>query len=164
MQQNTDDLFDLGQRAFNLGNPKEALEVFTQVLSLAPKHQKALVKKGNVLGKLGRYQEAIPYYDKALENDENDLLALINKGLALHYLGEYDDAINFYNKALLQKPDSTTILYNKASSLIRLYKIDQGLEILQNTIKTDFSYKAKAKHDIDFQAVKHLNEFKKIVL
>ena len=164
MQQSADELFDLGQRALNLGNPKEALGIFSQVLGLDPNHQKALVKKGNVLGKLGKYQQAIPFYDKALENDPNDLLALINKGLALHYLEKFDDAINFYEKALLQKPDSTTILYNKASSLIRLNKIQQGLEILEDVIKIDFSYKAKAKHDIDFHSIRHLNEFKKIVL
>ena len=164
MQQSTNELFDLGQRALNLGNPKEALGIFTQVLNLEPNHQKALVKKGNVLGKLGKYQQAIPFYNKALQIDENDLLALINKGLALHYLQKYEDALKFYDKALLQKPDSTTILYNKASSLIRLNKIQKGLEILHKIIKIDFSYKAKAKHDIDFQAIKHLNEFKKIVL
>ena len=164
MQQNTEELFDLGQRALNLGNPKEALKIFTQVLSIEPEHQKALVKKGNVLGKLGKYQQAIPYYDKALEKDANDLLAIINKGLALHYLEKYNDALIFHEKALLQKPDSTTVLYNKASSLIRLNKIEEGLDILQNIIKIDFSYKAKAKYDIDFQAIKHLNEFKKIVL
>ena len=164
MHQNVDELFDLGQRALNLGNPKEALGIFTQVLGIQPNHQKALIKKGNVLGKLGKYQQAIPFYDKALENDPNDLLALINKGLALHYLEKFDDALNFYEKALLQKPESTTILYNKASSLIRLNKIQEGLELLQYITKIDFSYKAKAKHDIDFHSIKHLNEFKKIVL
>ena len=164
MQKNANELFDLGQRALNLGNPKEALAIFTQVLNLEPDHKKALVKKGNVLGKLGKYQQAIPFYDKALQIDENDLLALINKGLALHYLHKYQDALNFYDKALSLKPDSTTILYNKASSLIRLNKVQQGLEILKNIIKIDYSYKAKAKHDVDFQEIKHLNEFKKIVL
>ena len=164
MQQNADELFDLGQRAVNLGNPKEALTIFSQVLNLEPNHQKALVKKGNVLGKLGKYQQAIPFYDKALEINENDLLALINKGLALHYMKKYEDALYLYEKALRQKPDSTTILYNKASSLIRLNKIQQGLDILQTIVKIDFSYKAKAKNDVDFQAIKHLNEFKKIVL
>jgi len=164
MKENVDELFELAQSALNLGNPKEALELFSKVLSISPNHQKALIKKGNVLGKLGKYQQAIPFYDKALKNDPNELLALINKGLALHYLKQYEDAIDFYDKALLQKPDSTTILYNKASSLICLGKIEQGLKILENVIKIDFSYKAKAKYDVDFQQIKHLNEFKKVIL
>lgn len=164
MTDNADELFDLAQRALNLGNPKEALELFSKVLSISPNYQKALIKKGNVLGKLGKYQQAIPFYDKALKNNPNELLALINKGLALHYLEHYEDAINLYDKALLHKPESTTILYNKASSLIRLGKVEYGLKILQNIIEIDFSYKAKAKYDIDFQEIKHLNEFKKIIL
>lgn len=164
MQQNIDELFDSALQSLNLGNPKEALKKFSKVLELEPNHQKALVKIGNVLGKLGKYQQAIPYYDKALQNDAGDLLALINKGLALHYLEKYSQAIEQYDTALLQRPDSTTILYNKASSLIRINRIDEGLEILKEIIKIDFSYKTKAKHDIDFQKIKHLNEFKKIIL
>ena len=62
------------------------------------------------------------------------------------------------------KPDSTTTLYNKASSLIRINKTQEGLKILEKIIKIDFSFKAKALHDIDFREIKHLNEFKKIVL
>ncbi len=47
-----EELYNKGIQCLNLGNPKEALEIFTQVLSIDPKHQKALVKKGNILGKL----------------------------------------------------------------------------------------------------------------
>ena len=164
MQQNIDELFNSGVQSLNLGNPKEAMKIFSKVLELEPNHQKALVKIGNVLGKLGKYQQAISYYDKALLNDECDLLALINKGLALHYLDKYSQAIEQYNKALVQRPNSTTILYNKASSLIRMNRIEEGLEILKEIIKVDFSFKSKAKHDIDFQHIKHLSEFKKIII
>ena len=164
MNENADEIFELAQRALNLGNPKEALELFSKVLNISPNYQEALIKKGNVLGKLGKYQQAIPLYDKALKNNPDELLALINKGLALHYLEQYEYAINFYDKALLQKPTSTTILYNKASSLIRLGKIEHGLKILEDITRIDFSYKAKAKYDVDFQQIKHLNEFKKIIL
>ena len=164
MQQNIDELFRTGLQSLNLGNPKEALKIFSKVLELEPNHKEALVKIGNVLGKLGKYQQAIPYYDKALQINEDDLLALVNKGLALHYLKKYSQAIEQYDKALCQRPDSTTILYNKASSLIQINRIEEGLEILKEVIKVDFSYKTKAKHDIDFQHVKHLNEFKKIIL
>ena len=61
-------------------------------------------------------------------------------------------------------PKSTIALYNKASSLVRLERIGEGLQILGDVIKMDFSFKAKAKFDIDFADIQKNNEFKKLVL
>ncbi|KAG2471601.1 MAG: TPR repeat-containing protein [Nitrosopumilales archaeon] len=163
MQESAEELYEMGQRCINLGNPKEALSYFTKVLNLEPTHKKALVKKGNVLGKIGKYSQAILLYDKALKKDSKDLLALLNKGLALHYLERYDEAINCYNMALLIKPNNVTALYNIASSLILKNNVKEGLEILQKVVRLDFSYKAKAKFDIDFEQIRHLTEFKKMI-
>jgi tetratricopeptide (TPR) repeat protein len=132
-------------------------------LDLEPTHQKSLVKKGNVLGKFGKYLQAVSYYNLALEQDQEDLLALLNKGLALHYLENYDEAISCYDKALQIQPHNTIALYNKCSSLIRKNQIKEGLEILQKAIRLDFSYKAKARYDIDFFEISHLDEFQKLV-
>jgi len=164
VQQSVEELYNMGQRCLNLGNPKEALSYFTKVLSLDPNHKKGLVKKGNVLGKIGKYQQAISFYDRALKQDSDDVLALLNKGLALHFLERYDEAINCYDLVLHNKPNNTIALYNKSSSLINKNKIKEGIEILQKVVKLDYSYKAKARFDIDFQKISYLNEFKKLVL
>ena len=163
MDESIDEILISGQRCLNLGNPKEALQYFSKVLNIEPTNKKALVKKGNILGKLGKYQEAISFYDLTLDQDHSDVLALINKGLALHFLEKYDEAINCYDEVLQIKPNNVIALYNKSSSLIRKNKVKQGLKILQKAVKIDFSYKAKAKYDIDFHEIRHLNEFKKIV-
>lgn len=62
------------------------------------------------------------------------------------------------------KPDNMTTLYNKSSSLMHLGKIDEGLEILRKIVKKDPTYKEQAKYDVDFYQIKHLNEFKEILL
>ena len=61
-------------------------------------------------------------------------------------------------------PKSTTALYNKASSLVKIGRIGEGLQILGDVAKMDFSFKAKAKFDIDFAGIHKNNEFKKIIL
>ncbi len=65
--------------------------------------------------------------------------------------------------ALLIKPNNIIALYNKASSLIRKNNVKEGLEILKKVVRLDFSYKAKAKFDIDFEQISHLTEFKKMI-
>ena len=47
---------------------------------------------------------------------------------------------------------------------MRLERIGEGLQILGDVIKMDFSFKAKAKFDIDFADIQKNNEFKKLVL
>ena len=153
-----------GQTSLNLGNPKEALTFYQKVLDQDSQNIEALLKKGHILGKLARFEQAIICYDTVLAQEQNNLLALLNKGLAHHYLGQYDIALECYDLVLKVKPQNSTALYNMASSLIKSNKIKEGLEILSQVIKLDFSFKAKAKFDVDFEEIKMLNEFKKITL
>ncbi|WP_268542157.1 tetratricopeptide repeat protein [Candidatus Nitrosotenuis cloacae] len=163
MPGNTEETYSNGITEFNLGNTKKALALFSQVLQEDPNHVGALIRQGNILGKLGRYNEAITSYDSALRIEPENALAQVNKGLALHYLERYDDAILCYDKILESKPSNSIALYNKASSLIRQNRIDVGFETLQKAIDVDFSCKYKARHDIDFEAVRKNNDFKRLV-
>ena len=61
-----EELFKTGMINWNLGNPKEAGKNFEKVLSLDPNHEEALVRLGNVLGKIGKYQDAVTFYDLSL--------------------------------------------------------------------------------------------------
>lgn len=158
------EIFDSAITEFNLGNFKKALVLFEQVLATEPLHVTALIKKGNILGKFARYTDAISCYDKVLGIEPQNKLALINKGLALHYLQRYDEAIFCYDTILQTRPNSSLTLYNKASSLVRGGKVEQGLDVLKKAISLDFSYKYKARTDIDFEGVQKTSEFKKIVL
>ena len=159
-----ENLLKQGQRDLNLGNPKEAMISFEKILKTQPNHVDALIKKGNILGKIGRYPQAIECYDMVLLQDKVNILALVNKGLAYHYIQEYEAAICCYDMVLGINPKSTTALYNKASSLVKLGRVGEGLRILSDVAKMDFSFKAKAKFDIDFAEIQKNNEFKKIIL
>ena len=163
MPETVESLLKSGQMSLNLGNPKDALAFYDKILLNHSHHIEALLKKGHILGKLGRYDHAIICYDKVLLQQEN-LLALLNKGLAHHYIGQYKIALECFNKVLDVKPKNTTALYNKASSLIKSGNIPDGIEILSYVIKLDFSYKDKARFDIDFEKIRNLNEFKEIIV
>ena len=164
MSESTESLLKQGQTCLNLGNPKEALVLYNKALSQDPKNIEGLLKKGHILGKLARYDQAIIQYDEVLAQEDGNLLALLNKGLAHHYVGQYDTAIGCFDRVLKEKPNNTTALYNKASSLVKSNKTKEGLEILSQVTKLDFSFRAKAKFDIDFQEIRKLNEFKEITL
>ena len=162
MTESIESLLNSGQTLMNLGNPKDALVIYDKILTQDPKHIVALLKKGHILGQLARYGDAIIQYDNVLSQEKN-LLALLNKGLAHHYLGQVDVALDCYEQVLKEKPKNPTTLYNKASSLIKSGKVLEGIEILSEVLKLDFSFKEKAKFDIEFEGIRKLNEFKKII-
>lgn len=164
MTDTIEETYSHGITELNLGNTKKALSLFTQVLQQNPNHIDSLIRRGNILGKLGRYQDAVSAYDSALRIEPENALALVNKGLALHYLEMYDDAISCYDAVLRTRPSNPIALYNKASSLVRQCKIDAGLKALQEAVAVDFSYKYKARFDIDFESIKKNNDFKRLVL
>jgi tetratricopeptide (TPR) repeat protein len=158
------EIFNQGITEINCGNSKKALTLFNKVLELAPNHVDSLIKKGNILGKFGKYVDAISIYDKVIELEPQNVLALLNKGLALHYLSAYDKAITCFDIVLKTKPNNAIALYNKASSLAKQGKVKDGLEVLEHAVKIDYSFKYKAKLDVDFEHIKTNNDFKKIIL
>lgn len=162
MTETIESLLNSGQILMNLGNPKDALMIYDKILAQDPKHVVALLKKGHILGQLARYSDAIIQYDNVLSQEKN-LLALLNKGLAHHYLGQVDVALDCYEQVLKEKPNNPTTLYNKASSLIKSGRVLEGMQILSKVIELDFSFKEKAKFDIEFEGIRKLNEFKKII-
>jgi tetratricopeptide (TPR) repeat protein len=158
------DTFNQAITEFNLGNFKKALAFLEKTLEVDPSHIDALIKKGNILGKFGKYSGAISCYDKVLDLEPQNILALINKGLALHYLQRYDEAVLCYDVVLKIRPNNTTALYNKSSSLIRQDRVIDGLAVLEEAIKLDFSYKYKARFDVDFEQIQKNNDFRRLVL
>ena len=46
-------LLKKGETFLNLGNPKEALEIYETILKDEPQNIEALVKKGHILGMIG---------------------------------------------------------------------------------------------------------------
>ena len=163
MEESSNLLLKKGQTFLNLGNPKEALEIYEIILKDEPQNIEALIKKGHILGMIGRYVQAIDSYDKVLSQEESNLIALLNKGLAHHYLKEYEISISCNEKVLKTKPKNTTALYNKASSLVKSNKIQEGLNILAEAIKLDSSFKPKAKLDIDFEDIRKTSRFKELM-
>ena len=161
---NAAEIFNNGITELNLGNSKKALILFNKVLELIPDHVDAMIKKANIFGKFGKYDDAISIYDKVIEMEPQNVLALINKGLALHYLSRYHEAITCFDYILKIKPNSTIALYNKSSSLAKQGNIKDSLDVLEQTIKMDHSFKYKAKFDVDFEHIKTNNDFKKLTL
>jgi tetratricopeptide (TPR) repeat protein len=71
----------------NKGEYGRAIDIFDQVLSMAPANPRALHSKGDIFDLMGRYEEAVTCYDSALESDPNNAETWYNKGVTLSKMG-----------------------------------------------------------------------------
>lgn len=161
--QSIDAIFDKGVILRKTGNPKKSILYFNKVLETNPDHLDTLLNKGHALGKLGKYNDAIACYDRVLKIDHNNVLALINIGLCYHYLKDYEKSISSYNKILEAYPQHANTLYHKACSKALQSKFDESLDLLEQAIKIDLTFKLKARGDLDFDKIRNNVRFMKLV-
>jgi tetratricopeptide (TPR) repeat protein len=161
--QSVDAIFDKGAILRKTGNPKESIYYFNKVLETDPDHLDALLNKGHALGKLGKFNDAIVCYDKVLKIEHTNVLALINAGLCYHYLGGYEKAISCYDKILETHPQHANTLYHKACSKALQNKFDESVDLLEQAIKLDLTFRIKARGDLDFDKIRNNENFMKLI-
>ena len=71
-----------GSVSLQSGQYREAVEAFTEALTLDREYVEAYRNRGNAYSKLGNYQQAITDYGKALTLDPNFAAAYYNRGVA----------------------------------------------------------------------------------
>ena len=161
--QGIDKLLNKGIILRKTGNPKESVLYFNKVLEINPDHLEALLNKGHALGKIGKYDNALVCYDRVLKIDHNNVLGLINTGLCYHYLRDYEKAISYYDKILETYPQHANTLYHKACSKALQTKLDESIDLLEQAIKLDLTFRVKARGDIDFDKMRGNDRFMKLV-
>ena len=161
--QDIDELFNKGTMLRKTGNPKESILYFNKVLDINPNHLDALLNKGHALGKIGKYNDAVVCYDKVLKIDHNNVLGLINTGLCYHYLRDYEKAISCYDKILETYTQHANTLYHKACSKALQNKFDEAIDLLEQAIKQDLTFRIKARGDLDFDKMRNDERFMKLV-
>jgi len=107
-------LNEKGNRAFNEGKLKEALDLYRQAEVERPETPEIFYNEGNALAETGSYEEATEKYQKALNSDNAALQAqaYYNGGNNLFKKEDYRQAIEWYQKALELNPDDMDAKYN----------------------------------------------------
>jgi len=98
--------FRIGVQALNAGRYAEAVDYFTQVLSLR-RSTAALIDRGFAYRRLGNQLAAIANYTAALATNPRSTNALVGRGNAYALLGEYQKALADYSSALSLEPTKT---------------------------------------------------------
>lgn len=109
-------LFQEANEFFVKGEYKQAIQIYDEILEIAPNNISTLKMKGVALSNLGQDKNLINYHTdslkqfyKIIQHNPNDVLALTGLGIGFGYLGEYHESKQYFQKALKLQPESIVI-------------------------------------------------------
>jgi Flp pilus assembly protein TadD len=106
------------------------LQLFDQVQTLRPQHEKLQTSRGDALAKLGRFDEALTIFQNELEKMPHDVALQRRVAATLDRLGRSDEAIAEYRQALGDHSDDANVLHDLGELLWRANRPAQALPLL----------------------------------
>jgi tetratricopeptide (TPR) repeat protein len=147
----------------NRRNFDEAIRDYSRAIEVAPGFEAAYTNRGLANYYLGRYDQALQDFDRVIGMDNNTSRVYVYRGLANYNLGKYDQAVEDYNTAIKLDPKQAEAYYN----LARIYSLknnhEKALHDLDAAIKINQGYKKMAKKENDFDRIRELPEFIKLI-
>ena len=102
-------LFNQATEHVVLGEYKQAIAVYDDILETYPDNISTLRMKGIIQGNLQIHDDSLKQFFKVLQTKPNDVISLVGMGTGFGNLGEYQESKKYFEKALKEKPDSTVI-------------------------------------------------------
>ena len=114
-----------GSNLININKPRDAINVFTNLIDLDPLWAEAWNKRATVFYLVGEYQKSQDDINKVLKLEKRHFGALAGQGLVNIKLENYEKAIKSYEKAqeIYPSMQSPKIMIEKIEELIKKQSI-----------------------------------------
>jgi GT2 family glycosyltransferase/Tfp pilus assembly protein PilF len=125
----------IADATYKSGAVDAAVELYDEVLTVAPDHVRALTGRGTTALTKKDYTKANQCFDHALVVNPHHTRALLGKGLAFLGLGRRREAANLIAEALLIEPDNGWAIATILPVLSESGKLDLADEILKRYLE-----------------------------
>ena len=88
------------------GHLAEAVQDFSEAISLAPDNAQLYISRGASYGMAGQLDKALLDFEKVIALDSNSGVAYMNRATALEKKGRYVESLRDYDKAIALIPDN----------------------------------------------------------
>lgn len=153
----------LGIVLHSSGDGKQSEEMFRKAIAIDPEWGRAHNDLAILLRLVGRMDEAEAEAKRALELEPNSVAGHNNYGNLLAALGRYAEAEQEYRTATKLEPDHPAPYYNLACLASQQGHHAEVVPLLLCAIEFDPAYRDEARHDSDFDAVRHDEAFRLLV-
>ncbi|MGK7388865.1 MAG: tetratricopeptide repeat protein [Candidatus Cyclobacteriaceae bacterium M2_1C_046] len=136
-----DERSDLGDKYYERGEYKKAIESYNEYINLNPEHLKSIYNRGRAYEELGQYDQAVQDYRHVLKNDPENVRALLS--MAKYYYSQEDDYENaiFYVDKALKIDDKNAMAYViRGRANQKLGNIQEALSDYNNAIAVNRDY------------------------
>jgi serine/threonine protein kinase/Tfp pilus assembly protein PilF len=114
-----------------MGNHKEAIALFDQILEKHPHDKVTLCNKGLSLSVMGQIEGAIAVYKEALDVDPSDAETWAMLGVAFKKTQRYDEACVCYDNAIRLAPQSSQYLKDKGQLMNDLAQFEDAIGLFK---------------------------------
>ena len=117
------ELFDNATKYFMIGEYRQSIIIYEEILELEPNNVKTLLMKGVALSNIDRHKNSILEFKKVLYIQPENLMALLGIGVGFGNLGEYKTAQKYFDEAYETSPENHIALNYKefAEKVIKKY-------------------------------------------
>ena len=112
---------------FMIGEYKQAIEIYDEILDISPTSKKSALMKGIALSNLERHKSSILEFYKVNQQDSQNITALIGLGAGFGNLGEYKQALTYFEQAYELQPENHIVenYYNFATKTVKKYPYNE---------------------------------------
>ena len=129
--------FDKGVEHLKQEQYDEAVESFSELISLAPQNPDAYKNRGVAHMKQDQYDLAIADFQKTLELVPDLKGIYSNLGVAWYYKGDFVKSIENYDQEIKRTPDSHFALFNRAICLAEIESFEKSLADVDRSIELE---------------------------
>jgi tetratricopeptide (TPR) repeat protein len=165
-QPDLDRIWDLTKKADRLykkGDLQEAIEAYSEILTLSPASADLYLKLGGLYYETKQFDKALSLYMKARKLSRNDAKLLNNIGSVLLAKGDAPKALGYFIQAHRYSADYVEPMYNMACAYARMKNKDAALSSLSQACSMQPEARLWARRDPDLQSLKGDKDFETIV-
>lgn len=129
--------FNRGLAYYELGQIGNAIEDFSQVITLHPQDAEAYYKRGLAYYDIREYGKAIEDYNRVLQLQPQDNYAYHSRGLAYAASGNLNAAIGDYTRMIQLDPNEITGYYSRGRARFHIGDYRGALDDYSQVIKID---------------------------
>ncbi len=130
-------IFKTGQDYFSESEYDKAINIFKELLVLAPDSVQSYQMLAVIADRQGDKEKAIEYSLKILEINPNNTQILINLAIESEEAGDFNKALEFYNKFAELEPQNSEVYMNMAIVYYKLDNYEKAMEYNEKAFELD---------------------------
>ena len=103
------DLYQQANEHLVLGELRQAIIIYEEILEISPDNTKVLMMKGIALSNLEQYKHAMKDFYDVLKKEPNNVPAILGMGVGFGNFGEYKEAKKYFDRAAILEPGSHVV-------------------------------------------------------